>query len=104
MPARNWHRLSSQRVTKKKKNVLVPCPTCNSMSHKLSTKLTKRDKESRLDVDNQTETKPLKQTKTKPSSSIRLNGVGTHRVIRSTCHCFELRPGKSARSARACLR
>ena len=55
-----------------KKNVLVPCPTCNSLSHKLSTKLTKSDKESRLDVDNQTETGPCLS-----SSSIPPNGVGT---------------------------
>ena len=55
------------------------------MSHNFSTKLTKSYKESRLDVDNQTET------------------GSCYRVIRSTCLGFELRPGKSACSARACL-
>ena len=60
MPAPSWPRLSIPRVINKKKSVLVPCPTCNSMSHKLSTKLTKCAKESirRLEVDNQTETGP----------------------------------------------
>ena len=37
---------------------LVLCPTCSSMLHKLSTKLTTSYEESRLDVDNQTETGP----------------------------------------------
>ena len=71
------------------------------MSHKLSTKTTKSDEESRLDVDNQTETGLCACLS---SSSITPNGVGTHRVIRCTCHGFELRPAKArAQRAHACL-
>ena len=80
---------------KQKKTVLVPCPTCNSMSHKLSMKLTKSDKESRQDVDNQTETGPCLS-----SSSIPPKGVGTHRVILST---FAMVSNFDLAKAHACL-